>query len=133
MDLATVNWLAVLAAAAASFVLGGLWYGPLFGGTWTRVSGVTEEQLAGGGAGRIFGVSFVLQVVAAGVLAMFIGPDAGFGFAVAAAGSVGLCWVATSLGVIYLFERRPLAHWLVNGGYVVVAFLLMGVILGAWA
>lgn len=133
MEMATVNWLAVLAAAAASFVLGGLWYGPLFGGTWMRVSGVTEEQLGGGGAGRIFGVSFVLQVVAAAVLAMFIGPDAGFAFAVAAAGSVGLCWVATSLGVIYLFERRPLAHWLVNGGYVVVAFLLMGVILGAWA
>ena len=26
-----INWLAVLVAAVVTFVLGGLWYGPLFG------------------------------------------------------------------------------------------------------
>lgn len=131
MDLGTVNWLAVVVAAVASFVLGGLWYGPLFSDVWMRVSGVSEEELGGGGAGRIFGLSFLLQLVAAAVLAMFIGADASFGFAVAAGGAVGMFWVATALGVIYLFERRPVAHWLVNGGYVVIAYLVMGAILGA--
>lgn len=31
MDFSTVNLIAALVAAAAAFVLGGLWYGPLFG------------------------------------------------------------------------------------------------------
>jgi hypothetical protein len=29
--IADINWLAVLVAAVVTFVLGGLWYGPLFG------------------------------------------------------------------------------------------------------
>lgn len=127
-----VNWLAIIAAAAATFMIGGLWYGPLFGKAWMRASGVTQEQAAAGNMGLIFGLSFVLQLIAAAVLAMFIGPEATFSFAVAAAAAVGLFWVAPALGVVYLFEQRPLAHWLVNAGYHVVSFLVMGVILGAW-
>ena len=38
MDLATafsnINWLSVVVAAASSFLVGGLWYGPLFGKAW---------------------------------------------------------------------------------------------------
>jgi hypothetical protein len=33
---------------------------------------------------------------------------------------------------VALFERRPWAYLLVNGGYMVVAFVVMGAILGAW-
>ena len=127
-----VNVLAVVAAAVATFVLGGIWYGPLFGRTWMRQSGVTEEQARSGSKAVIFGGSLVLQLVAAASLAMFIGPSASFGFAVFAGGAAGLTWVATALGVTYLFERRPLGHWAVNAGYQVLAFLLMGAILGAW-
>lgn len=79
-----------------------------------------------------FGVSFVLQLIAAIVLAMLIGPEATLHFAVLAGLSVGLCWVATGLGVIYLFEQRPLAHWAVNAGYMTVAFTMMGAIIGAF-
>ncbi len=127
-----VNWLAVVVAAIATFVLGAVWYGPLFGRTWMRASGVTEEQARQGNMPMIFGVSFVLELVAAIVLAMFIGADATLGFAVSAAAAVGVFWVSTSFGVVYLFEQRPLAHWLVNGGYWVVAFTMMGLILGLW-
>jgi hypothetical protein len=37
-----INWLAVLVAAIATFVLGGLWYGPLFGRIWRAAEGQTE-------------------------------------------------------------------------------------------
>jgi hypothetical protein len=80
----------------------------------------------------VFGASFVLELIAAVVLAMFIGGEATFGFAVAAAASVGVCWVAPALGVLYLFEQRPLSHWLINAGFHSVAFTLMGVIIGVW-
>jgi hypothetical protein len=36
------------------------------------------------------------------------------------------------MGVTYLFERRPLALWVINGGYHTVAFVVMGAILGLW-
>jgi hypothetical protein len=127
-----VNWLAVAAAAFATFLIGGLWYGPLFGRAWMRASGVTAEQAEKGNMPLIFGVSFLLQLIAAAVLAMFIGPEATFGFAVAAAAAVGIFWVATAFGVVYLFEQRPMSHWLVNAGYHIVSYVVMGVILGLW-
>jgi hypothetical protein len=130
--MAAINWIAVVVAAAATFVLGGLWYGPLFGRRWMEVSGMTEEQVAAGNAARTFSISFVLQFVAAAVLAMFIGPEAGFVFGLAAGGAVGLFWVAGAFGVVYLFEQRPLGHWAVNAGYQIVGYLLMGGILGAF-
>ena len=69
------NILAVLTAAAASFVLGGLWYSPmLFGKAWQRQTGLSDEQLRGGNMALIFGLSFVLSLAAALVFAMFLGP-----------------------------------------------------------
>jgi hypothetical protein len=35
-----INFLAIAAAVAASFVFGWLWYGPLFGRTWARLIGM---------------------------------------------------------------------------------------------
>ena len=37
--------LATLLATVLSFVLGGLWYGPVFSKTWMRLVGVTEATL----------------------------------------------------------------------------------------
>jgi AraC-like DNA-binding protein len=59
----------------ATFLLGGLWHGPLFGKRWMTVSGIAESEMAAG-TGRVFGLSFLLQLAAAAVLALFIGPEA---------------------------------------------------------
>lgn len=40
-----INWLAVLAASVSAFVVGGLWYGPIFGKAWSNVTGITDEML----------------------------------------------------------------------------------------
>lgn len=126
-----ISWLAVVIAAVAMFVLGGLWYGPLFGRTWMRGSGMTEERAKQGSPARTFGVSFVLVLLAAIVLEMFLGPETTAAFGLSAGAAVGVFWVATLLGVVYLFEQRPLGHWLVNAGYAAVGFAMMGAILGA--
>lgn len=127
-----INWLAVGAAAISSFIIGGVWYGPLFGQSWLRASGISAERAAQAPMGRVFGVSLLLQLVAAAVLALFIGAEASTAFAIGAAAAVGVFWVAPALGVIYLFEQRSFRHWLVNAGYHVVAFTVMGVVLGVW-
>lgn len=131
--MAEINWLIVLLAAVVPFVLGALWYGPLFGKMWMAASGMTEEKAAQGNMGKIFGVAFVLQILQSAVFAMFIGPDAGLSFGLMAGLMAGVAWVATAIGVVYLFEQRSFAHWFTNAGYAIVSFTVMGAILGAWA
>jgi hypothetical protein len=126
------NPLAVLIAALAGFVIGGVWYGPLFGSVWQRASGMTPEALARRNMAQVFGVSFVLLLVAAAVLALFIGPDQPVSFGLLAGVAAGAGWVAPAFGIVYLFERRPAAQWLVNAGYFVVTLGVMGAVLAAW-
>lgn len=128
----SINWLAVLVAAIAAFAIGGLWYGPLLGKPWMRASGVTEEKARSANMAVIFGLAFVLELVAAVALAMFIGPEADLRFGVFAGFMTGAFFVSTALGVVYLFEQRPLTLWAIDAGYQVVLFTVMGAILGAW-
>jgi hypothetical protein len=127
-----VNWLAVLTAAFSAFLLGGLWYSPaMFLKAWQRGAGLTDEKLKGGNAAKIYGGAFVLSLVAAATFAMFLG-KLPVGIATAYGFCAGLTWVAASFGINYLFERRPLSLFLVNGGYHTLQFTLYGLILGLW-
>ena len=126
-----VNWIAVIIAAVSAFVLGGLWYSPaLFGKTWQRETGLTDEQLNAANKGLIFGGSFVLAFLAAAVFALFLGPEVDVMFGLGAGLSAGLFWIAASFGINYLFELKSLKLWLINGGYHTLQFTLYGVILG---
>jgi hypothetical protein len=131
MTMPDVNWIAVLLCAVSSLVLGGIWYSPmLFAKPWQRAAGLSDDEAKSGNMAMIFGLTFVLSLVAAYVFAMFLGRNFGLGPAIGAGASAGLCWVAASLGISYLFERRPLNLWLINGGYHTLQFTLFGVILG---
>ncbi|MGP0224521.1 MULTISPECIES: DUF1761 domain-containing protein [unclassified Paenarthrobacter] len=124
-----INWLAVVLAALATFVVGGLWYSVLFAKPWQRAAGVTDEQLRSGTV-RVFAGSFILAVVMAVFLAAFIGRG-GAAFGTFAGLAAGIGWVAAALGVNYLFERRSPVLFAINGSYNVVTFTAMGAIIGA--
>jgi hypothetical protein len=124
---------AVLAAGVASMILGGLWYSPvLFGKAWSAASGVTEAQVKSANMTKIMGTAFLLALIGAAVFALFLGPRPAPMFATAAGLSAGLCWVAGSFGMNYLFEQRPLRLFLINGGYHTVQYTLIGAVLGLW-
>lgn len=128
-----INVWAVLAAGASSMVLGALWYSPvLFGKAWSAASGVTEEKAKSANMGKTMGTAFVLALIGAFVFAMFLGPKPAPMFATAAGLSAGLCWVAGSFGINYLFEQRSLRLFLINGGYHTVQYTLIGAVLGLW-
>ena len=128
-----INLWAVFAAALSAFVLGGAWYSPLLlGKAWQRASGLSDEQLKSGHPALVFGGSFVLSLIAAFVFAMFLGPRPALGLALGAGVAAGLCWVAASFGINYLFERKTLALFLINGGYHTLQFTLYGLVLGLW-
>jgi hypothetical protein len=136
MDAATalsnINWLSVIVAAVSSFMVGGLWYGPLFGRAWMDSFGFTEDYLAQRNMPQVFGLSLLLALIAAFNLEMFIGADADLAFGLFAGFAAGFGWVAAFLGILYLFEKRSLKAFCINGGYCVVALTLMGAILGGW-
>jgi hypothetical protein len=126
-----VNLIAVLVCGVASLVLGGAWYSPLlFGKAWQRAAGLSDEQASSGNMAMIFGLAFVLSLIAAYVFGMFLGASMPLAGAVGAGFAAGLCWVTASFGINYLFERRPVALWLINGGYHTLQFTLFGLILG---
>jgi hypothetical protein len=129
-----VNWLAVIAAAIVMFGLGAIWYSPmLFVKQWAKAAGVSREGSPGGKFIYVMIGAFVLNLIMAANLAFFLaGPDTTLAFAVGAAVAAGLGWATISLWIISLFESRPFAYVLINGGYLTVGFALMGLILGLW-
>jgi hypothetical protein len=125
-----LNYWAVLLASLSTFLLGGIWYSPaVFGKAWMRENGFTEEGMKNSNMVKIFGLAFVLALISAVNLAMFLGPEkdvvmgAVWGFA------AGFGWVATFVGTHYLFERKSFTLFLINAGYSVVALTIMGVII----
>jgi hypothetical protein len=128
-----INVWAAIAAAVSAFALGGLWYSPLlFSGPWQKETGQTQEKLHSGNPAVVFGVAFLLSLLAAFVFAAFLGPHPGLPLGLGAGFSAGLCWVAACFGINYLFERRSLRLFLINGGYHTLQFTLYGLILGLW-
>ena len=128
----TINFVAVLVAALAAFAVGGVWYSEsAFARTWRMAAHLPAREPTAH-AGLTYGLSLALLLIAALTLDALTG-GRGSAFAGAAFGfTVGAGLLATSLGVIYLFEGRSFALWRVNAGYLVVSFSLMGAVVGGW-
>ncbi|HEV8314936.1 MAG TPA: DUF1761 domain-containing protein [Burkholderiaceae bacterium] len=128
----TLNLLAVLAATASSFLIGGLWYSPaLFGAVWQREAGDTRKAGEGHPA-RVFGVSIAFALIAALAFALLLPPAAGIGQAVWQGLAVGLGFVAASFGINYQFANRSFTLLAIDGGYHAAQFLVYGLIIGLW-
>jgi hypothetical protein len=130
MQLAELNYWSILLAALSSFMLGGLWYSSiLFGKIWLEGCGLTKLDLQNSDPKLIYGLAFVLSLLAAFVLALILGPDPNITHSAIIGSAVGIGLASTSLGISYIFEQRPLSLFLVNGGYHTFQFILMAIIL----
>ena len=134
MQTEQINWLAVIVAAVSMFLVGGLWYSPiLFGKTWQRANGFSDEDLNRFNKVRSFGGSLILALVMAANLGVFLAhPGTTLRWGIIAGLLAGVGWVATAIAMTALFEGRPWSYIVVNAGYHIVAFALMGAILGGW-
>jgi hypothetical protein len=125
-----MNYLAIVAAAVSSFLLGGVWYSKaLFGPVWNTQNGGVPHT---GHPAKVFGVSFAFSLIAAGAFAYWLGPSPDLQAALKAGALAGFCFVAASFGINYQFAQRSLKLWLIDGGYHTVQFLLFGLVLGLW-
>lgn len=131
MDVSKVNYLAVFTAALSSFLIGGLWYSPiLFAKAWMREANIVEERLREN-VGAVFVGAFVLAVVSALNLALFLGTHASLAWGAGAGALVGVGWAAASLATVFLFERRSKMLILIDGGYLAVSYTVMGTLIAA--
>jgi len=128
-SLPEVSYIAILCAAIGAFVLGGIWYGPLFSKTWMKLTGITEEKAKQGHPAKTFGFSFVAQIIIASAMAVLLAGKSGIVVGLVHGIMFGLCFVATSIATHDLFEQRPCKLWLINSGYHVVNFGLIGAII----
>lgn len=129
-----INYLAVVAAAFAGFVVGGLWYSPLlFGKAWMREAGVSEEAVNGGNKAKIFGFTFVFLLIMSYCLAAFLAaPNVDIAAGALYGFLTGFGWIFFGIAVVALFELRSWTYIFINGGYWAVTMTLMGVILATW-
>ena len=133
MEMSAVNWLAVAVAGISAFVLGGVWYSPaLFGKAWMKENKMTVEDVQKGNKAKIFGWSFILTLLMAVNLAMFLNdPKINFEMGIVYGLLTGL-WIFCGIAIVALFEHKSARYIFVNGGYMLVALGMMGAIIGAW-
>jgi len=133
--MAPVNFLAVLVAALAYFIIGFLFPGPLLGKTWMRLANVTPtgNEKFSDMYGQMFW-NLVSNLVFAYVLAAMIvytgAVGAGIGMIFAAWIWLGFIVTTSSMEVIWM--KRSYKLWLFEIGSTLVSMLVMGAILGVW-
>ena len=131
---AGMNWIAVVCAAAAYWLIGVIWYVALFGKIWA--AGVQEHgvKLEQSGMGSKMVGNFLCNLVAAFIMQRLIArtgiADLGHGLKLGA--GVGLGFSATALTIQYLWESKPFKVWLIDGSYHFVGCLALGAILAVW-
>ncbi|RPI44410.1 MAG: DUF1761 domain-containing protein [Bacteroidetes bacterium] len=134
MENLIINHWAVLVSALFSMVLGAVWYSPvLFYEAWKKENGLTEEQIKASNPLKLYGISFLLAYLMSYNLAFFLGDaETDWKWGLAAGFLAGFGWAAAVFTTIALFERRSWRYILINSGYIVVYFTVIGLILGAW-
>ncbi len=121
----------IVVAAAVMFIIGGIWYSPrLFAHAWSRETGITEHKPTPKSMLRFSAMLLVLLLLSAAILACILtnwlpGHNWRHGLAVGFLGGV----LATAVvGMNTLFERKSLKLFLINTGYYLIGFCLMGII-----
>ena len=137
IDFNTINYLAVIVAGLATFVLGGIWYSGLFGKLWIKYQGYTPEQVAEMKAKMspvtFFGGMIVCYLVIAFVLAIlfqhFDVRSAMYGAKV----GLALWAIVAAVGMTSrIAECKPFAGFLIDAIYQLIFLIMMGAIIGGW-
>ncbi|MDR8391245.1 DUF1761 domain-containing protein [Aliifodinibius sp. S!AR15-10] len=130
--LSELNWLAAIVGGIAYFMIGWLWYGPLFGKAWMKEKGIEEHPESP--EPIIFLYSLILQTIAAISLGLFI---VALGVSSAIEGlyiglAAGAGFVLTTVGVNGIYNDMSLKLFAIDGGYHLVGFAAAGLIIGLW-
>jgi hypothetical protein len=128
-----INIWAALTGAAAYFFVGAIWYSPvLFSKTWMQETKITPDK-SKSIAGLLIG-TFIITVIEIFVLSWIVsltGCNGILGGLIIGL-ATGLGFVATTLGVTFLYEGRSMKLFFIDAGYHIVGLSIAGSIIGAW-
>lgn len=129
------NYVAILVAAIANFLLQTVWYSTFYS-PWVNGIGRTDEWLKLNSPNRA--LQFLTAIVASAVAAMVLsyvvqctGPQTIFRGIMVGFGA-WLGFVLTTWATEYVFEVRPFSLLCINTGFWLLGLMLMGGIVGAW-
>lgn len=133
--LSNINWLHVLVATLAYFMLGAIWYSFLFQKQWIAYHKIdVNNPDAKKGVGAIMGLSFLLFFVICLAMAIIISKlqltQAISGVKLGLFTGIGFSAMAISITYLYLQKHRGL-H-LIDGLYHTVGQVIAAVILCVW-
>jgi Protein of unknown function (DUF1761) len=124
------NLLAILVAAACGFLVGGVWYGPLFGKAWQRESGLSDDDLKSANMLKVYGLAFLFSIASAVMLShLFIrtGVTETHIIMMMSTG-IALGFIVPAIGTNYLFGRKSGKLFAIDAGYWVVFYAAMGAV-----
>ena len=127
--------LPIIAAAVASFAVGALWYGPIFGRYWMSLMNFTPESMKAMTMtpARAMTIGFASQLVFAFVLSRFVSAASmNVWGAMVLAFWIWLGFYATTTLGGYLWEGKPLKLVAFNAAYQLVGLLVTAAVLGAF-
>ena len=132
-----INWLAVLVATVAYFILGAIWYNKaVFGSKWAQGHGIKmNDPEAKKGAGKIMMISFVGFIVITITLAILIAKMSltGIMSGVKLGLITGIGFSSMTICISYFYTKKPMALHFIDGAYHVVGQIVAAVILCLWA
>ncbi|MBP6581140.1 MAG: DUF1761 domain-containing protein [Sphingorhabdus sp.] len=129
--MANANILAILIAAASGFLVGGIWYGPLFGKAWQRAIGLSDDELKSANMIKIFGITFLFSLLSAVFLGHLLAHfDTDFYRTMMISTGIALGFVAPAIGTNYLYSRKSGKLFAIDAGYWIVFYATMGLIFG---
>ena len=135
--LSHVNWLAVLVAAAAYFILGALWYSKvLFGNKWIQLAKIdmSDPNVKKGMGGMMISTLLLILIVCFSleVLIIKFGFEQEISYGIKLGLLTGLGFATTAVSINYVYERKPTNLYLINNGYHVLGHVLAASILVLW-
>jgi len=141
MEPVPINYLAVIVAAMASMLIGFVWYGPLFGKAWMKLSGIGSGKIDStkdSSMGKRYILAFLGSLIMSYVLAnaiLFVASY--FKMSGIPAGLMSGFWnwlgfiAPVTLGAV-LWEGKSWTLWVLMNGYYLISLLIMGIILSFW-
>ena len=132
-----LNWLAILCGALGYFALGALWYSKiLFANKWIELTGVdVNDPNATKGMAALMTMSFVWMFISSLGIAILrdrIGDITGWMGGVKLGALTGLFFGTASISISYLYEKRPMVLYFINGGYSVLGNIIAAIIICSW-
>ena len=128
-----INYLAVIVAAIAYWLIGALWYSPmLFAKPWARYVNFQEEWRKGMVLSMV--LSFIGFLIISFTMAIFISYlvyiDMERSIKIALLAGIG--FMAVPMYVNYLYNKKPIGLFFIDAGYHFVGFLVVALILSLW-